>query len=532
MTLKTAVREWIEKNIKPSGWIKGNPHTPLRNKPHVVVFDAPTWLYRAAFSSDKGPQMDLNRLIGIYTNFIYSYLLDNNAHTFVLMFDCKTPTPKYINEKPNAIPTPQEASGDARTAWKSYFEKYDINRNTDIDYMLNYIAKPTDKAPTTIDYVLPEDWVNLLGNRDFKEYVSWLICNGIFHFARVPPNKKLVVLGPDYAKQRVGDKIVTLDEEFGFEMYEADFAMPCFIRELPEENFVIFSIDGDVLVNLAYDRGAHVDRDDSERKFKTEVVVVTKFDTNGKVLEFVDINALWTGISNYMSQLKDRNNNPVRISHPVQTFCTILMLCGNDYVDNFPRIGPAKIFPAFVDTILRDKVTDFIHMPNSDTRVCLNARAYFLLLMNCYKRAYPTIKYPEPVRAETDKYSDKDDNSKRKHLVGQVSAPKRVKIDGDCKSYEQEIIDTILPFLRKTSADAANTLTLPFVRNVLANLHWNLHYMVASFKGSVIVSGTEVSAQTGASLYGFYSDYKKTPCGTYRVTRPTNTTLEQFKEPF
>lgn len=523
MTLKTSVRKWIAKNIKPCGVVEKNPHVPIRNKPHIAVLDAPTWLYRASFQASNGPPMDLNRLIGIYTDFIYSYMLDNNAHTFVLMFDCKTPLPKYINEKANAIPTPHEANGDARAAWKSYFEKYDVNRNTDIDYMLNYIAKPTDKAPTSINYVLPENWLNLLANRDFKEYVSWLICNGVFHFARLPPGKKLVVLGPDYAKQRVGDKIVTLDDEFQFEMYEADFAMACFVRESPQENFVIFSIDGDVLVNLVYDRGAH---SHSDRTFSTEVVVVTKFNTVGKVEEFVEINTLWQGIRDYMTQLKDQNGMPVNVLYPVQTFCTIMMLCGNDYVENFPRIGPEKIFPAFIDTILRDKFTEFIYHANTDTAVKLNADAYFTLMMNCYKRAYSAIKYPqrkyEPV--ENDGYFEKGSRP--------VSAPKRVRIDPDRKTPEEEVIGAIIPYLRKTSADAANTLTLPFVRNVIANLHWNLQYMIASTRGKTVTSGTEVSEKTGASLYGFYSDYKKTPCGTYRVSRPTNTSLERLRNPF
>jgi hypothetical protein len=531
MTLKTAVREWIIKNIKPCGVVEKNPQIPIRNKPHIAVMDAPTWLYRAAFQASNGPPMDLNRLIGVYTDFIYSYMLDNNAHTFVLMFDCKTPVPKYINEKPNAIPTPQEANGDARAAWRSYFEKYDVNRNTDIDYMLNYIAKPTDKTPTSINYVLPEQWLNLLGNRDFKEYVSWLICNGVFHFARLPPGKKLVVLGPEYAKQRVGDKIVTLDDEFQFEMYEADFAMSCFLRQSPQENFVIFSIDGDVLVNLVYDRGSH---SNSDKTFNTEVVVVTKFNTVGKVDEFVDINALWLGIHTYMTQLKDQNDIPVQVLYPVQTFCSIMMLCGNDYVENFPRIGPAKIFPAFIDTILRDKVTEFIYHANTDTAVKLNADAYFVLMMNCYKRAYSTIKYPQRKfnPAQDEGYFEKNDNSKRKTSVQLASAPKRTRVDSDHKSAEAEVIETIIPYLRKTSADAANSLTLPFVRNVVANLHWNLHYMIASSRGKTVTSGTEVSEKTGSPLYGFYSDYKKTPCGTYRVSRPTTTSLERMKNPF
>lgn len=494
MTLKTTVRKWLVDNLKPSGWHNGVPQLPIRNSPHIAVFDAPTWLYRAAFTSSNGVRMDLNSLIGIYVSFIYTYLLDNNAHTFVLMFDCKTPTPKYINEKPNAIPTPQESSGDGRTAWKRYFEKYYVDRNTNIDYMLNYIAQPGDKAPTSINYVLPDEWHNLLGNRDFKEYVSWLICNGVFHFAKVPPGKKLVVLGPDYGKQRIGEKVVTLDEEYQFEIYEADFAMSCLLRNFPSENFAIFSIDGDVLVNLAYDRGAHANLDNPENGFRTGVFVVTKFNLRGDIEEFVDINEFWRGIRNYMTNIRDKNGIPVNVLYPVQTFCSVLILAGNDYVENFPRIGPAKLFPALLDTILKGRFTEFIYRANSRSLLKLNAEAYFCFFMNCYKRNYAGIAYPQ-------------------------------------SGSKEKIIEVVASSLKKAYPDAASTLTLAFVRNVFANLHWNLHYMVTSCHGEVHESATQVSS-SGESIYGFYTDYKKTPTGTYRVTRPSNTSLERFKNPF
>lgn len=495
MTVGSALRKQWTAMLTSRVWAKTMERgLPGTHRGQFAVLDSPGKLYKVRPPGSKTVAPKLNDVIALYTNAVQDYFADaHNGHTFILMFDADTPIGKYVTPKSHVIPTPlsDRHNGDHRKAWEDHFREFISTSNTNLDYMLNYIAQPTDTSPSVFNYTIPDEWNSILGNRAFKEYVSWLICNAVFHFTRVPEGRQLIVIGPDYAKQRVGNRIVELEEKFKFEKYEVDFAITYLAKLFPGDDCVVFSIDGDVMINLAYTRASQA-KPTNPLEFESNVFIVTKQDSRKPGCEYIDVNEFWLAAFNYMNDI--RTPQGLTVLHPVQTFCTLCILCCNhDYVENFPRVGPVNLFKGFIATV-KQGVTRFIFSPDSESSLRLDAAAYFKLMLNSYRCVYPNINYPKTTNAD-------------------------------------QLLNAIHPYLRKTNADAAEKLTVTFVRNVLANLSWTLHYIVTSSQGVAHEPGTQIDS-TGAPKYGFAASYHLSSHATYNTWRPDNTSLAHLRNPF
>jgi len=491
MGFKSALRKFLREKMTVNGlayefsletYFEIFNKSALSGKKSVVYLDAASSLYSIQLDQ-TGEAMKLNDLAWRYIKFIQDILHTENAETFVFMFDRETPLAKYVNPKTVAEPTPLDTDDNHHAVWAKYFERYVEGKNlSNLEYMLNYIATPKDRNPTPFDYVLPpEKWLRLLGNRAYKEYVTWLLCNSIFHFSQIPENKTLIVIGPNgFAKKRQGSQLLDRDEALVFDFYEADFAVTYLEKMFPGYDKVYFSIDGDVMLNLLYNHSPKQDTDD-------KVYVVSTFSLTQQQCAFVDIHRLWMNVRMYIQRIK----NGKTMKNPVATFCTLCMLCGNDYVNSFPQIGPVNMFKGFEITI-NSGVVDFIKNPFSRKAKVLNAKSYFLLILNCYASAFKSLDFP---------------------------------LSPNYASYTEAITKAL-----KTKKGQP-VLTLEIVRNTLANLNWTLEYMIYSSRGERPPSPTARST-SGLSLYGYDSDCVLNETATYKVWRPDNTTLELLAKPF
>ncbi len=460
----------------------------------VGFLDAASSLYSVNLEpNETGRSLKLNDLVGRYVTFVQDILHDPKFDTFVVMFDRETPLAKYVNTRSDAEPTPLDTDDDHHEAWSNYFIRCLESKNiADLEYMLNSIAGPSDKAPTPFDYTLPGDgrWFRLMGNRAFKEYISWIICNAVFHFCKIPEGKTLVVLGPNScSRQRVGNALIDYDPKFDFEMTEADFSISYVVKLFPGKDIIVFSIDGDVMLNLLYTHSAKVIPEQIEGVRQDKVYVVQKFNLFNRECTYIDIHQLWKNVRSYIGSIKGGR----KVTNPVATFCTLCMLCGNDYVSSFPQIGPVNMFKGFEVSVAAG-VTDYIYNPNSIANKKLNAKSYFQLVLNCYQVAFKNLHFKVMTKYE----------------------------------YYTTVIATELGKRKKTQGVQ---FSLETVRITLANLNWTVEYINYSAEGKSPRSSVTRS-NSGQSLYGFDSDFIQTPFATYKVWRPEDTTLELLHKPF
>ena len=409
------------------------------------------------------------------------------------VMDQDTPISKYADEPDKAyVPkTPFEefSTTDAMQAWDMF-----MNKQTHVSArdQLNLISA----NPAPFDYVFPENLSAYLENRDYKKNLSRKVCDTLMHEYVPPENKRIYFYAPDLCRGRDHRSEISVPDVFKNKYYEADYQTVWITQQYHRDyNVTIYSRDGDVvLANLLAQTSRIIsirDKFVNAVEFGGQVVVVRHWMEKGIDLAWINVTRLWYAITDFAVEKKRCfPNTDFEFQNPIHTIVAISLFLKNDYVQNFPRLGPAYLFRGFFTNL------GIIRLPmvkdtTDETTLKFDASSFLALIFLGYFKAFP----------------------------GKIPQKNRIIEDPD---FAFKIIQEALE-------SEATKFTMDTFKLKLANVYWFMQYMMAAQHGRLPPDPLAVS-RDNISLYGYQRISPPGPISNGRpiVKRPEKVSINRF----
>lgn len=480
------------KNDKKWPWFCKSKDTHLPPYPvlepnisEVVIFDAPGHLKRTYAT--------FRELVNLVKYDLDLLLKKPNTTHLHYVMDQDTPLAKYADEgnKSHVPKTPFDefSTTDPMEAWRKAMTK---QTKVSVRDQLNDIAS----KPEPFDYVFPENLSVHLENRDYKKNLAKMVCEAILHEYIPPVNKRIYIYGPGFCHGRDHRGEFEVPSVFKNPYFEADFQTVWIANQYCKRHHVtIYSRDGDVVLaqllaqtdRIVDIRGSTVD----SVVFGGKVVVVRHWMESNQDLAWIDINNLWYAITDFAVEKKRCFlNTDFDFKNPVPTVVAICLLLNNDYVQNFPRIGPGYLLKAFFQNL------GIIRLPmvkdlRDETTFKFDASSFLALTFLAYFKAFPG-KIPNGMR-----YLENPDMA--------------FKVIQDALESE------------------ASKISMDIFKVKLANVYWFMRYMMAAQFGRIPPNPLHLTTEK-LSMYGYQCLSPPGPIANGRpiVTRPKKVSLKQF----
>lgn len=466
-------------------------HFPVYNFEHsrikaeVVIYDAPGHLKRT--------YKTFRELINLI-----KYDLDllmkkpGVAHLHYVM-DQDTPISKYADEGDKAhVPhTPLEefSTTDPMKAWEMF-----LNKQTRVSArdQLNSISP----NPLPFDYVFPENLSAFLENRDFKKTLAKKVCDTLLHEYVPPTDKRIYIYGPDFCRGRDDKSEFSVPEVFRNKYCEADFQTVWIANQYHHTHHVtIYSRDGDVVMaNLLAQtdriitiRGKTVD----SVQFAGQIVVVRHWMEKDIDLAWIDINNLWSAITDFATEKKRCfPNTDFEFKNAVHTIVALCLFLKNDYVQNCPRLGPVYLFRGFFSNLGIIRLPLVKNVTNQHT-LKFDATSFLVTVFLGYFKAFPG------------------------------------KIPNGEKYLEEP--DMAFKMIQKALQSEATKFTMETFKVKLANVYWFMQYMMAAQHGE-LPPDPLTQTRDKISMYGYQNLSPPGPVANGRpiVKRPSKVSINWF----
>ena len=495
--LDPRVYEMYQKYFKNEGkwqWLfKSNPEDNFppydvpnaKIKSEVIILDSPSNIYHKCETFKEMINMikyDLDLLLN----------KDGVSHLHYLM-DMETPIAKYVDEPEKTFiektPFQEFSTTNPYHAWKMSMLKHPVKKNN-VKNALQSISGTTDG----FDFAFPAEMSPLLENRDYKQFLSYLICEHLFSSYVPPVGRTVFFYAPNFRKARNHTSEVQIPKAFLNKYQEADYQTVWIANQYCKEHHVtIYSRDGDVVLAQLLGQTNRmislVNGTLESVQFGGQVVVVNHW-REKCAFSYININNLWFSISNYALERERYFPDPeFKIKVPVATVVAITLLNKNDYVLNFPKIGPVNLFEAFFKNIgiLGLPMVKGVGHPNT---LRLNASSFLRLIFYAYFKIYS----------------------------GQIQ-------NNDNLIFNEKASFAVI---QKALKSSGKNFTMDAFKVKLANVYWFMQYMIAAQHGEE-PSPPAKKDENGISIYG-YSDITvgRPVTGRSKVIRPEKVSIKSF----
>lgn len=488
MTVDGKLFEALEKKFRSRKWIWKTPDQPRfdfdrlnganPNAPIAVVIDGLCVMYSAADN--------LINLINYVENIVVKVLEEPNVRHICVVFDNKAPPPKDVNGKDMSgvarTPFSVEHPHNAMDAWAA-FHAANVNTPTVTAALASLVNVADAKAAYNLPFKM--DFEKQLANRDYKAYVSKMLCQGVFACLRIPDHVTLLVRGPDFTAQRTGAVNTIPPKILVQEFREADFFCTTYANFFHRTHrVVVISEDGDTTLSLLLSQTSRMRKNDAllaNVKFDNRVYHVRSWKSlyrrrtpaeqglsPPKYFTYLDIEELWRAIQEYDLSLRQTALFNYEWQPIVPVVVMVCLMLKNDYVSGLPNIGPMTLFEAFERFIQRPTTARLLANTSDHRNLRLNFEHLLQLVIHCYQT-------------------------------------RRAKVVADNATVE-EALDAI----RKAYKSEAEILTVDGLAVYFANIRWFMCYMIAAQSGELSDSGLET--RNGNSIHGFV-DIEASPNG-------------------
>ena len=465
---KFSERKWIWKaqNQRQFGFNSYNGADP--NVPVAVVLDGLTVLYSAADN--------LIQLINRLENILIKVLQEPGVKHLCVAMDADTPPPKDVNGKNLAgvvrTPFTVEQPRDPLAAWEAFY-RVSVNP-VDVSVALASLVNSTDPK-SAYNMPLQRDFELQLSNRDYKAFISHMLCRGIFASLKVPDDVTFLVRGPGIDAQRTGCITTVIPPGLAVKFWEADYFCTTYTNHFHETHrVVVLSEDGDTTLSLLMGQSQRMSKRSnilSEVKFYNRVYHVRTWKSiygSGtpaeqgigppKFVTYIDIQNLWMSIQLYALNLRRVSLHKFLWQPVVPSVVMVCLMLKNDYVAGLPNIGPVTLFNAF-EKFIQQTNMPLLANTTSHTNLRLDFEQLIQLVIMCYRKRQSNL------------------------------------------NVDYESVGEALDNIRVAQKSNAECLTQDGIAVYFANIRWFMSYMIAAQTGQLPESGLET--RDGLSVHGY-----------------------------